>query len=328
MKRNESCNASPTMPDDQIDTRRLRMFLSTYDLGSMRVASRSLSLTPSALSHGIKSLEEMLGVTLFERHNNRLVPTNTARSFYREVSTLLAQFDKTLAAYRGNRHQRHAQLKLGADSTACRYLLPAVIREFKESFPHMAIKLHVLDANELVEPVATGRLDLAIAPLQEDYQELNQTELGADDLMFVVNPRHPWVQPGATAADRNLQNERLILNEAGSPTHALIEAYFRKQRIPLSPFIELNDEEAIKELVALDIGIGILPGWIVRRETEQGKLRALPLGRRKLRRRWVIFHRHGTQPDFPETLFTGICGAVARNLLGQTPAGIALGATS
>jgi DNA-binding transcriptional LysR family regulator len=65
--------------------------------------------------------------------------------------------------------------------------------------------------------------------------------------------------------------------------------------------------EATKELVKLGLGVSILAPWIARKEIEDGSLVALPLGRRKLQRRWGILQWRGKRLTLAEETFIGLC---------------------
>jgi DNA-binding transcriptional LysR family regulator len=72
--------------------------------------------------------------------------------------------------------------------------------------------------------------------------------------------------------------------------------------------------EAIKELVKLGLGVSILAPWVARKELDEGSLCELPLGRRKLQRRWGILHRRGRKLNLAEETFIGLCDSVCASL--------------
>ena len=88
---------------------------------------------------------------------------------------------------------------------------------------------------------------------------------------------------------------------------SVVRDYFREDKITLSNFIELGSMEAIKELVKIGIGAGVLAPWIARAELESGSLVSLPLGPRKLRRRWGVAHLRGRRLALAEETFVGLC---------------------
>ncbi len=80
------------------------------------------------------------------------------------------------------------------------------------------------------------------------------------------------------------------------------------------PFIEISNEEVIKRLVELDIGIGILPDWILKDEKEKGSVVSIPIGRKQIKRNWVVSHSENRELSFAETLFIGVASNVAQSL--------------
>src|SRR5678810_432027 len=92
-----------------------------------------------------------------------------------------------------------------------------------------------------------------------------------------------------------------------SVTFRIVEEYFRGEQMVLNTVIELGSMEAIKELVKLGLGVSVLAPWIARKEIEEGSLVALPLGRRKLQRRWGILHARGKRLNLAEETFIGLC---------------------
>ena len=72
--------------------------------------------------------------------------------------------------------------------------------------------------------------------------------------------------------------------------------------------------EATKELVKLGLGVSILAPWIAQKEIEEGSLVALPLGRKKLQRRWGILHWRGRRLSLAEETFIGLCESAATSI--------------
>ena len=111
-----------------------------------------------------------------------------------------------------------------------------------------------------------------------------------------------------------------FLPERGGNTYALIESYFRDENISIQPFIEIANEQAIKEFVRLDMGVGILPRWLATEDIEQGLLVALPLGRRRLKRHWGVLHVQTRKLSLAENLFINISRSVFRALIQSSEA--------
>jgi DNA-binding transcriptional LysR family regulator len=206
----------------------------------------------------------------------------------------------------------HGRLRIGASSTTCQYILPAVLREFKDSFPQCLIQIEPGDTPDSVECLHQNRIDLAIALEPRREPQLEFRPLFQDNLEFLVSAQHPWAQAGKV--DRSeITRQRFILYTRSSYVSDMIEEYFRRERIVLPTSIELGSMEAIKELVKLGLGVSILAPWVAAKELAEGSLRALPLGRRRLERRWGILLRKGQRLTLAQETFLGLCRTVAEN---------------
>ncbi len=118
-----------------------------------------------------------------------------------------------------------------------------------------------------------------------------------------------------------ISEQRYVLAESRSFTKRLIDDFMRREGVTVVPFIEIGNEEVIKELVRLDIGVGIFPAWIAAEELSKGLLVALPLGGKPPGRDWVVSRKAGRVENFAETLFTGITRLVASNRIGRSTGG-------
>jgi DNA-binding transcriptional LysR family regulator len=164
----------------------------------------------------------------------------------------------------------------------------------------------------LVEALRRQKIDLALTLETGREPSLACQPLFADELQFIVSARHPWARAGRV--DRSeIPRQNYILYYKRSITFRLIEDYFRREQMSLNTIIEVGSMEATKELVKLGIGISILAPWIARKEIEEGSLVALPLGRKKLQRRWGILHWRSKRLNLAEETFIGLCKSVAEN---------------
>src|ERR1700688_3586293 len=117
----------------------LRVFEGAYCHGSYSAAARELHVTHSAVSQRIRQLEEELGLTLFERQGNRMVPTSSGLRLQAGVKNCFSE----LSASPGSIKEERAETKSSRSRLpimAARWLVPRLPR-FKARFPH--INLHV-----------------------------------------------------------------------------------------------------------------------------------------------------------------------------------------
>ncbi len=297
-----------------IDSQQMRVVAVLARVLNMRKAAAELRLTPSAVSHALKALEADLGCRLFERSSGKLVLLSPGREFLAEAGQILEKMKSLRARLGGETDWRQGQLRVGASGTACEFILPPTLREFRESFPDFTIKIEQCSSPQAVALLGEDRLDLALLTDSSKFAGMQFNFIGEDDLQFFVNPLHPWAVK-RKALREEIPGKKLILPERGSNTYALIEAYFHGENIRIQPFIEIANEQAIKQFARLGMGVGILPRWLAAADVERGLLVGLPLGRRRLKRRWGVVHSKGRRLTLAENLFLNICRRVFHEIV-------------
>jgi LysR family transcriptional regulator, low CO2-responsive transcriptional regulator len=297
-----------------IDSQQLRVFITLARLLNMSRAAQELALTPSGISYCLKALESDLGCRLFERTSRKITISNEGRAFLPKAEAIINQMVSARAMLNASSDWKKGRLRIGASHTACQYLLPPVLREFRESFPGFTIKIEPSNLSEALDYLAEDRIDIAVFTEPSKHAGVNFIFLFEDDLQFLTNSLHPWALK-KRINHHEIARQNLILPDRSSDTYAAIKAYFRRERIQFHPFIEIRNDEAIKQFIRLDLGVGILPRWIAAAELQQGSLTALPLGRRRVRRRWGVLHVRKRKLNFAESVFVNLCRSVLRDLI-------------
>ncbi|MGH7944449.1 MAG: LysR family transcriptional regulator [Opitutaceae bacterium] len=291
-----------------LDSRQLHAFAALARRGSFTLAAKDLFLTQSAVSHAIKALEDDVGCRLLDRVGRRVLLTQAGEQFLRHTEKILREMEAARAGLEHLTKWGQGRLRVGASTTACQHILPTVLREFRQRYPKCEIRIEPGDHGQQLDVLRGGRIDLAIVlePPPQAMTEFEFVPLFQDELRFVVAPQHPWAAAGH-APRESVESETLVLYNKSSQTFRLVTEYFREQKISLSNVIELGSMEAIKELVKIGIGAGVLAPWIARAELESGSLVSLPLGPRKLCRRWGVAHLKGRRLALTEETFVSMC---------------------
>jgi DNA-binding transcriptional LysR family regulator len=299
-----------------IDSQYLRVFCALSRHLNMSRAAQELELTPSGISHCLKALEADLGCRLFERTSRRVSLTPAGLEFRAEAEAILERMGDARTKLRSWIDWRRGGLRIAACITACQYILPLALREFRESFPTFTIQIHPCTSQQALEFIAEDEVDLALFVEPPSCPGVRFVPLAEDELHFLVHPIHPWTKRGAV---RDVAKQNFILPERTNETHSLVDAYFQKDGVKIKPFIEIGNEEAIKQFVRLGLGVGLLPKWIAANEIRQGALVSIPLGRRRLKRSWGILHSTPHELTFPESVFVNLCRNVACGLMHSDP---------
>lgn len=296
-----------------LDSRQIRAFQVLSQTGSFTLTAKALHVSQSAVSHAMKALEEDVGCLLLDRVGKKVFLTQAGEQFLQRVENIIQEMLLARSELKHLSSWGHGRLRVGASPTACQYLLPSVLREFKESFPKCSIIIEPSDTPLGLELLRQNRVDLVLALEPPPDERIIFRPLFSDELNFLLSPLHPWARHRKVIREE-IPHQNYILYNKKSYTFHLIERYFNAESVVLRSFIELGSMDAIKELVKLGLGVSILAPWIAKAEIEEKSLISLPLGKRKLKRNWGIFHWKSRRLSLPEETFVGLCQSVSDNL--------------
>jgi DNA-binding transcriptional LysR family regulator len=289
-----------------METRLLRMFCAVAETGSLAPAAARLHLTPSALSHGLKSLETELGCRLFDRAGKKMVLNQAGEQFLGRIRPAMAALEEAAESVKRLGKWGQVRLRIAAAASICQHVLPGVIRELKRSLNRLELQLESGDTPEAVEMLQARKVDLAVVVAPENQTGLDVRPLFKDELMWVFAPSHPWAA-GRPISSEELRKQPLILYQRSSATARLFDGYFKDIDVVPSTIMEIGNIEAIKELVRLNLGVSVIAPWTAERELARGSLKMRPLAARGLTRGWVALSLAGRRLTLTEETFCKLC---------------------
>ncbi|MFD0895654.1 LysR family transcriptional regulator [Luteolibacter ambystomatis] len=298
------------------DLRQVRAFVAVADEGSFTLAAKRLCLTQSAISHSLRALEEQLGCRLLDRQGKKTVPTQEGEVFIRRCRRALAELEHAERELDGLKRWGQARIRVGAPHSLCHFLLPTVLREFRDCFPRCEPVIEAGDTSWLMTRLEEHALDIVVG-LGNETQLEDGRPLFSDEMTFIVSPAHPWANGGKITPD-SLAAMHFIVYTRSTQTHRLVENWFEQQGVRLRAPLVLGDMEAIKEMTRIGLGVGIVAPWVARKELADGRLVSVPMGEVGVRRDWSVFTRVKRNLTLVEETFVGICGMIGKDLARQT----------
>jgi DNA-binding transcriptional LysR family regulator len=143
-----------------LPTELLRSFTAIVDSGSMVRATEQMFVTPSALSLQMKRLEGIVQTPLFHRDGRRLILTPAGRSMLMHAREILAANDRAVSSLSGDVLKGPARIGLVQDFAES--ALGGVLAGFAAQNPETPLQVRVGSASELLELMASDRLDIAL----------------------------------------------------------------------------------------------------------------------------------------------------------------------
>ena len=299
------------MPAD-LDLRLLRVFATLAQVGSFTRTARILSVTQSAISHGMRRLEDQVGCTLIYKKGKTTHLTPEGRHFLGQILRILDSLDRAAESVSSQRESR-AKLSVIFSTSVAQAILAPVLREFRESYPTVSLVVSLEDSPRAVREVEEGRADLALVVEDKLPGGLKKHPLFHDRLHLIFSPLHPWAEKNeVTAAD--LKREHFLLYQRNSVTFRRAEDFFLKSGVGLASYVEIPSFEIMKQLAKLGLGVALMAPWVAEKELAEGSLVMRPTPRSKVTRHWVVIHQGNRELRKAEQTFIGLCRMAAARL--------------
>ena len=253
----------------------LETFVRLIELKSFTKAADELCLTQPTVSKQIVDLERFFQVRLIDRTKRGLSPTAAGEillKYARDFLSLKREAIEAIAAFRG---VRSGSLRLGASSVPGVYILPPMLKKFKERFAGVDLTLILSDSKDITGRVENGEVDVGFVGSREEAKKIVYTQFLEDNIIFVA----PLDFPDYMSLE-DLTRYPVLVREPGSGTRKCFETALKKRRIKpedLRVVGELGDTEAIKAAVRGGMGISYISNRAVREELDRGLLKLLTI---------------------------------------------------
>ena len=146
-----------------MELRLLKVFCAVAESSSLVAAAGKLHLTPSAISHSLKSLESDLGCRVFERVGKRMVLNHAGEQLLAKIRQPLDALEAAAEGIRRFGQWGQTRLRLGASTAACQHILPSVIRELKKTHPSLELQVVSGDTPHTLNLVRENQVEVALA---------------------------------------------------------------------------------------------------------------------------------------------------------------------
>ena len=194
-----------------MDLRQLRYFQAVAEEGSFSGAARRLHVSQPPLSLHVKTLENELGVRLFDRSNRGVALTPAGQAFYDETRGLLRRLEQAKLKARHAGQGEVGTLSIGFVTIAGFGVLPPALKRFRDKYPHVDVQLHELTTDAQIRELRAERLDLGIGLGPVDEADLTFEPFRRESLLLAAPVRHPLVRGSGPVSLKALANEQFVI---------------------------------------------------------------------------------------------------------------------
>lgn len=234
----------------------LRGFAAVAEAGHLTRAAERLHVSQPALSAQIRSLEDQLGVQLFERGNSGMSLTAAGRQILPAARELLSRAAALRGLAQSIQGEVAGRVSVGtlADPDVLR--LGEVLASARERFPLLEIELHHEVSGEAFAKVRDGELDAAFYYGPLSHPDI--ASLSMRTLIYRVAGPAAWRDRIDHADDAGIAALPWIMAPPISTHHGLATHFFSARGLAPATVLEADNELVIRSLVVAGVGVALL----------------------------------------------------------------------
>lgn len=259
-----------------MELRQLEAFEAVVSERSFTRASELLHLTQPAVTRQIAALETELHTRLFDRLGRTVALTAAGEALHRYAENILRLTKEAQQIVSDIAIGKTGRLAVGASSTLATYVLPPLLRRFRELHPNVEISVHTGVSAQVLEMIRSNQADIGMVTADVRDEILAARVLAEYETCVVVPPSHPLAKRAEIRASE-LAGNPLILMEEGTNLRTYVDRLLNAAGVEEQVTMELDNVEAIKRMVEAELGLSMLPQVSVQTEVETGRLVSLKL---------------------------------------------------
>jgi len=291
-----ACHFVAVRPDGKegakrmLDTHRLKIFLKVADLKSFSKAAHELYLTQPTVSQHIHSLEQHIGIPLFDRCGKEALLTRAGEILYGyawQIIVLHSEAEQALDHFQG---KKSGTMVLGASTIPGEYLLPGLLGKFKQAYPGIQVAIRISDTAGIVNQLLDRVIELGVVGARIKDDRLQYARFIDDELVLIIPRGHRWWSRNRVGP-ADLAQEPFVIRERGSGTRISMDHHLKKAGITperLNLIAEVGSTTAVKEAVKANLGISFISRRAVEEELKAGIFKTVPVERLQFMRTFYI----------------------------------------
>ncbi|GAA3962130.1 LysR family transcriptional regulator [Mucilaginibacter dorajii] len=260
-----------------MDLQQIRNFLKLAEELHFWKTAEKMNITQSALSRQIQSLEEELGLVLFER-NKRNVKLTPAGDFLRDKWAVMLDELKFIHLFAKKISDGETgTIKIAHPDSISSSLLPNLLGKISARFPELQIELVQLLYENEQEFIKEYKIDLAFTRDINRLANISSMRVNSDQLAMLVPDDHQY-HTYTDITPHNLQNEKFILPivDHSSSYRNIVQDFFDTMGCVPHTVYHSDFGSTILGLVAKSLGLSILPLSYIHHQTPGIRFIELP----------------------------------------------------
>lgn len=256
----------------------LRDVIAAAELGSLRAASRHLGIAQPAISRSIREIENELGATLFERHQQGIRLTALGKVFIRRAKLVQSELRRAQEEIDQMNGEMTGCVSVAMSSASTFTMMPSAVKAFRSSYPHAIVKVTECFFQEAEGPMLDGAIDFFVGPYNETggHSQYVCEKLYDQVRVVIARKGHPLSHVNSLSGLVDAEWVKQTISHRAS--EADFEFSFEKRGLPV-PRIIMQTTSATSTLLAVansDL-LTIVPASVLGAPIASGLFEVLPL---------------------------------------------------
>jgi len=263
----------------RLKTRQLLLLVALAEEGNIHRAAQVLNMTQPAASKLLKDLEDVLGVSLFERLPRGMRPTWYGDTMIRHARSALATLNQAHDELQAAKNGQFGQVNIGSITAPGLALLPGTVATVKQQHANLQITVQIEPSNLLIERLTRGTLDIMVGRLSAEHDQalLRYEAITDEPISAVARPGHPLFSAGSLSVP-DLLKFGWIVAPAGSALRHRFDLMFQELNLPQpTNSVETSSLLFITKMMQQSDMVSVMATDVARYYSDHGLLAILPI---------------------------------------------------
>ena len=254
-----------------LSLRQIRYFIAAADAGQVSKAAKNLNVSQSVVTTAIKQLEEMVGATLFDRHQSGISLNYEGNRFLDHARHIIQSVDEAIRIPKRAKEDVSGDMNLAVTYTVAGYFIPKILARFTRLFPNITVNMTETDRTNIEEGLVTGGFDVSVMLTSNiiNHEDISHAPLLRSRRRLWVNTNHEFLKK-QTVTLQEISEEPYIMLTVDEASNTA-QRYWNKTPYNPNTIFRTSSVEAVRSMVANGMGISILSDMVYRPWSLEGR---------------------------------------------------------
>ncbi len=268
----------------------LKVFCDLAETKSFTKAAQINSVTQSAVSQTVSTLEQRFQSPFIERSKKNFRLTPEGEVFYEYSKRILQTCDALRSKLQEIENVISGDVRVATIYSIGLHVLPPYVKRFMQSYPSVKVHVEYRSDAQVYENLLGNVVDLGLVAYPARDSRIVVVPIRKDTLVLICHPQHPLAEQKSVRV-KALQGQKFVNFARDIPTRRALDNIFKEHRVTVEQVMQFDNVETVKRAVEINSGVAIVPRETVANEVSTGALVAIRLENGAYCRPLAVIHK-------------------------------------